>query len=280
MHAEGSGAHRGRPDPRHLHRQRRGPRAAVPAQHRQGLGDGRIRHAAARDLHAHAARGDRRQGRRPHAGDPAADRPLAALGRRSCTNSASGRSGSTATSSRPTAARGPRRSPAAFVALVLALQRLREAAPCSDDADLGPRRRHQRRHRRRRAAARPRLRRGLARRRRHERRQDRRRPLHRGAGHGRRRRRSSARALDALLGPGRQPASASSSRCSARLIGPTSAHDVRARGCWSPRPTPASSARSAGILARTAGRAGHADATSPASRSRRRPAPPSPTTRG
>ena len=62
-----------------LHRQRRGSRAAVPAQHRQGLGHGRVRHAAARDQHAHAARVERRQGRRPHAGDPAADRPIAAL---------------------------------------------------------------------------------------------------------------------------------------------------------------------------------------------------------
>jgi hypothetical protein len=64
----------------HLHGQRRGPRAAVPAQHRQGLGDGRVRHAAARDEHAHAARVQRREGRRAHAGDPAPDRPLAAVG--------------------------------------------------------------------------------------------------------------------------------------------------------------------------------------------------------
>ena len=40
-----------------------------------GLGHGRVRHAAARDAHAHAARGGARQAERPHAGDPAADRP-------------------------------------------------------------------------------------------------------------------------------------------------------------------------------------------------------------
>ena len=72
-----------------------------------------------------------------------------------------------------------------FVALVLALQRLREQGVLAHDAGRRLRRRHQRRHRRRRAAARPRLRGGLARRRGHERRPDRRRPVHRGAGHGR-----------------------------------------------------------------------------------------------
>ena len=46
----------------------------------QGLGHGRVRHAAARHEHAHDARGQHGQGRRPDAGDPAADRPLAALG--------------------------------------------------------------------------------------------------------------------------------------------------------------------------------------------------------
>ena len=47
------GADRGRADQGDLHGQRRGPRAAVPPQHRQGLGDRRVRHAAARDEHAH-----------------------------------------------------------------------------------------------------------------------------------------------------------------------------------------------------------------------------------
>ena len=50
--ADQRGQHQG-----HLHGERRGSRAAVPAQHRQGLGDRRVRHAAARHQHAHAARG-------------------------------------------------------------------------------------------------------------------------------------------------------------------------------------------------------------------------------
>ena len=74
------GAHRVRTHAGHLHRQRRGPRAAVPAQYRQRLGDGRIRHAAARDVDAHAARSVGRQSWRADAGDPAADWPLAAVG--------------------------------------------------------------------------------------------------------------------------------------------------------------------------------------------------------
>ena len=49
----GVGAHRGRQHARHLHGERRGPRPALPAQQRQGLGDGRIRHAATRDQHPH-----------------------------------------------------------------------------------------------------------------------------------------------------------------------------------------------------------------------------------
>ena len=71
----------------------------------------------------------------------------------------------------------------AFVALALALDKLRERDVIRDDPAVRLRRRDQRRHRRRRAAARSRLRRGFARRRRHEHRQDRRRPVHRGAGH-------------------------------------------------------------------------------------------------
>ena len=49
-------------------------------QHRQGLGDRRVRHAAARHEHADAARGVAGQSRRPHAGDSAADRPVPAVG--------------------------------------------------------------------------------------------------------------------------------------------------------------------------------------------------------
>ncbi len=55
----------------------RGARAGLAEEHGQGLGDGRIRHAAARHGRAHAPRGRQRQAVRPHAGDPAPDRPLA-----------------------------------------------------------------------------------------------------------------------------------------------------------------------------------------------------------
>ena len=64
-----------------------------------------------------------------------------------------------------------------FVALVLALERLREQGTIPARAGHRLRRRHERRHRRRHADARPRLRRRLARRRGHERRQDLRRPF-------------------------------------------------------------------------------------------------------
>ena len=58
-------------------------------------------------------RGGEGQAERPHPGDPAAHRPLAARGDRSRRCSARCRSPSTATRSRPTAARAPRRSAAA-----------------------------------------------------------------------------------------------------------------------------------------------------------------------
>ena len=92
---------------------------------RKGLGDRRIRHAAARDDHSHAARGVGGQGRRPHAGDPAADRPIAArrdgleeLGERTITLDCDviQADGGTRTAS----------ITGAFVALVLALQKMRE----------------------------------------------------------------------------------------------------------------------------------------------------------
>ncbi len=60
-----------------VHRERRDGVPAVPARQRQGLGHGRVRHAPARDAHAQRARGRARQAGRPHAGDPAPDRPLA-----------------------------------------------------------------------------------------------------------------------------------------------------------------------------------------------------------
>ena len=91
------GADRGRAHARHLHGEHRRQSAALSAQHRQGLGDGRIRHAAARDLDAIGARSRGRQGRRPDDGDPAADRPIDAVGGRRSNSSASAPSGSTAT---------------------------------------------------------------------------------------------------------------------------------------------------------------------------------------
>ena len=95
-----------------VHRERRGARAAVPQGQRPRLGHRRVRHAAARDQHAQRARGGARQAVRPHAGDPAPDRARAARGRRPRVARASAPSRSTATCSRPTAARAPRRSPA------------------------------------------------------------------------------------------------------------------------------------------------------------------------
>ena len=106
----------------------------------------------------------------------------------------------------------------AFVALVLALQNMRERDQLRTMPGHGLRRRHERRHRGRRAAARPGLRRGLEGRRRHEHRQDRRRPLHRGAGHGRGACRSAARRSTACS---TWPTAASGSwwRCSAASSG-------------------------------------------------------------
>jgi hypothetical protein len=68
------------PDPhgRHggaVHRQRGGQGATVPAQPGAGLGDGRIRHAAARHAYARRPRGGAWQAERAHAGNPAPDRP-------------------------------------------------------------------------------------------------------------------------------------------------------------------------------------------------------------
>ena len=61
-----------------VHGEPRRQDAAMAAQQRQGLGDRRIRHAAARHRRAHEARGRHRQAERPHPGNPAPDRPLAA----------------------------------------------------------------------------------------------------------------------------------------------------------------------------------------------------------
>ena len=66
-----------------LRRLARRQAAAVAARAGAGLGDRGICDAAARDLDAHAARIDHRQGLRPHPGNPAPDRPFAARRRRS-----------------------------------------------------------------------------------------------------------------------------------------------------------------------------------------------------
>ena len=52
--------------------------ALLAARSGPGLGHRRIRHAAPRHRHAHPPRGHRRQAVRPHPGNPAPDRPLAA----------------------------------------------------------------------------------------------------------------------------------------------------------------------------------------------------------
>ena len=161
MHAEGSVLIEAGRTQGDLHGERRGPRAAVPAQHRQGLGDRRVRHAAARHQHAHAARGVAGQGRRPHAGDSAADRPIAAGGDEPA--------GARRAHDLDRLRRHPGRRRHAHGVDHRRVRRAgagaREAARARrhphDSADR-LRRRHQRRHRRRRAAARPGLRRRLA----------------------------------------------------------------------------------------------------------------------
>ena len=93
----GLGADRVRRDARALRGVGAGGRAAVPAQQRTRLGDGRVRDAAALDAHALRSRGGARQGRRTHAGDPAPDRPQPPRASIDMTRSASAPSGSTAT---------------------------------------------------------------------------------------------------------------------------------------------------------------------------------------
>ena len=146
----------------------------------------------ARHLDAHAARSHGRQGRRAHAGDPAADRTLAAIGR------APARARRADDLGRLRRDSGRRRHAHRVDYRRVRRHGARHAAHArggTDQDDSRPRlrRRHERRRRRRHADAGPRLRRRLARRRRHEHRQDRRRPIHRSAGHRRRRRPSSAR---------------------------------------------------------------------------------------
>ncbi len=106
------GADRMRRHARAVHGERRGGGAAVSQGQGPGLAHRRIRHAAARDQHAHAARGRRRQAVGTHAGDPAPDRPQPARGRRPDAARRAHDPASIATCSRPTAARAARRSPA------------------------------------------------------------------------------------------------------------------------------------------------------------------------
>ncbi len=159
-----------------------------------------------------------------------------------------------------------------FVALVLALQKMRAQNQICDDAGARLRGGDQRRHRGRAAAARPRLRGGLARRRRHEHRPDRRRAVHRGAGHGRgravrpRRAAGAARSRPGGHPPAERPAAGGRrGRCCER------------RSCW-PRPTPASCGRSATCWPACRSTSARSP-TIPPSRSPRRPGAPSRRTR-
>ena len=65
-----------------VHRERRGAGPALPSRQGPGLGHGRIWHAPARHPHARQPRGGQGQAIGPNAGNPAADRPLAARGGR------------------------------------------------------------------------------------------------------------------------------------------------------------------------------------------------------
>ena len=91
-----------------------GERAALAGRLGPRLGHGRVRDAAGVDRRAQAARRQQGQAGRPDGRDPAPDRTLAARRGRLRRRSASARSTSTATCSRPTAARAARRSPAAW----------------------------------------------------------------------------------------------------------------------------------------------------------------------
>ncbi len=240
-----------------------------------GLADRGIRHAAAGDQHAHAARGRRRQAVGPHAGDPAPDRPQPARDRR------------------PVAARrahdphrlrraaGRRRH-----ALRVDHRRLRRAVrrgvvvpgagPAGGVAAEGFCRGGIGRHRRRRADARSRLRRGFRLRHRHERRDDRRRRICRDPGNGRGRA-VFARGNGALVALGEGGIASWSPRKSTRW-GPAEARarctirTVRRERILAPGPRIEQSGQVARVPA-PAGAAGHRD--DPASRARASPKPTS-----
>ncbi len=77
------GAGRVRHDARAVHRVGRGAGAAVAAGQGSGLGHRRVLDAAGLDVGAERPRGGAGQAVGPHAGDPAAHRPVAARGHRS-----------------------------------------------------------------------------------------------------------------------------------------------------------------------------------------------------
>ena len=87
-------------------------RAALAQGLRAGLAHRRVRDAALGHQHPQRPRVGEGPGRRAHARDQPADRPLAARRASTCGRSARTRSRWTATSCRPTAAPAPRRSPA------------------------------------------------------------------------------------------------------------------------------------------------------------------------
>ena len=192
----------------------RGQGPAVPARQGPGLGHRRIWHAAARHPHPRQPRGGQGQAIGPDAGNPAADRPLAARGGRPDRSSASARSSSIATSSRPTAAPAPRRfrapgSRCASRSTNCSPTRALAADPIRDAG-----RRGQLRHPRRHAGARPRLCRGQPGRLRRQFRADRRRRDRRGAGHRRGRMLSTRKACCACCA---SPASAAREIFAAQL---------------------------------------------------------------
>ena len=91
----------------------RRPRPAAPPRQGHRLGHRRVLDAAAGDRRADRPRVGQGPDRRPDARDPAADRPVAARRGRPDAARRADDHRSTATSSRPTAGRGPPRSPAA-----------------------------------------------------------------------------------------------------------------------------------------------------------------------
>ena len=139
-----------------------GPAAALAQGPGARLGHGRIRHAAARHLGAHAPRGIGRQAERPHHRDPAADRAQPARGARS---SRARRAADHRRLRRdPGRRRNPHRRHHRRLGRAVRLHHLDEDARDGEGrAAARPRRRRLLRHLQRHAGARSRLRRGLPR---------------------------------------------------------------------------------------------------------------------